>query len=235
MKKRGLICAGGKGTRLLPITRVLNKHMCPIINKPMILWPLDTLKKMGCTDILIVTGGNDIGDIAEFLGDGSDYGVKLTYVVQPDAGGIAQAIACAEDFAQGEEITVILGDNIYEETPDNRDIPLGCQIYIKKVSDPSRFGCPVFDSRGYIDSVEEKPTHPKSDYAVTGLYIFPFDVFDVIRGLVPSARGELEVTDIINHYISTQDVLYHELHGYWSDSGTKESLLDVIKWASNTP
>lgn len=227
---RGLILCGGHGTRLRPATLAMNKHMVPILNEPMVLYPLRTLKSLGVTDIMIVSGGDHVGDFTNFLGSGKDYGVNLTYRVQDEAGGIAQAIGLAEDFAIDGSFSVILGDNIFGGVPDNRPVPKSVQIYLSAVKDPRRFGCPSFKENGYIDMIEEKPKNPKSNYAVTGLYTFPMDVFDVIKDLKPSARGELEVTDIINHYIEKDDVLYHIHEGFWSDCGQVDSLYQTIKW-----
>lgn len=229
---KGLILAGGKGTRLLPATKVVNKHMIPILNKPMILYPLETLKELGCTDIMVVSGGGHIGGIAEFLGDGSDYGVQFTYRVQKEAGGIAQALGLAREFAGDNPIAVILGDNVF----DNRNLSLqigsmlAAHIWVKEVEDPTRFGVLRTDPKGNIIGIVEKPASKQpGDYAVTGLYVYPPSVFDVIETLVPSARGELEITDVNNHYLKNCTV--HRILDFWSDAGTPESLKEVIDWA----
>ncbi len=233
---KGLILAGGKGTRLQPVTYVVNKHMVPIINRPMILYPLETLKHLGATDIMVVSGGGHIGGIAEFLGDGSEYGVTLTYRVQKSAGGIAQALALAKDFVGNDSVAVVLGDNIFE----NAKLPYATKnagtdeafLYFAKAKDPSRFGVPVFsDKDGTVTKIEEKPKKPKSQYAVTGLYIYPPNVFDVVSTLKPSARGELEITDVNNWYIKAGKCDYALFKGFWSDAGTRESLKQVIDWA----
>lgn len=229
---KGIILAGGKGTRLLPITRVTNKHLVPILNKPMVLYPIETLKALGITDILIVTGGDHIGGFAEFLGDGAEYGITLTYRVQKDAGGIAQALGLAKDFAQGQPVAVILGDNVYQNdvfraTPDTSRM---AHVYTKHVADPNRFGVLVREDAGY--RIVEKPKEFIGNEAVTGLYIYPADVFDIIPTLTPSARGELEITDVNNAYIAQNRLLPHDIgDAFWSDAGTPESLLAVTKWA----
>jgi len=221
---KGIILAGGKGTRMLPATRLMNKHLIPVLNKPMILYPLQTLIDMGCKDILIVSGGNHIGGIAEFLGDGSDYGVNLTYKVQKEAGGIAQALLLAEDFVDGQ-FAVILGDNYFDKhiTP-----PVGCGIVIKEVQDPERFG--VY----FNGNILEKPKSPCSNLAVTGLYFYTPEIFEYIKTLKPSERGELEITDVNNYCLSNlpTTTLYHD--GFWSDMGTPESLLATIKHIYDT-
>ena len=213
------------GTRLRPATLAMNKHMVPILNKPMVLYPLETLKSLGITDILLVTGGNHMGSFAEFLGDGSDFGVSLTYRVQKEAGGIAQALALAKDFANGEQIAVILGDNVFE----NDFVPFFekdiAYIYLKYVRDANRFG--VFQD----GKIVEKPQTTAGGMAVTGLYIYPPNVFDILPTLKPSGRGELEITDVNNAFIITDKCAVREVKGFWSDAGTPESLANVTKWA----
>lgn len=224
---KGIILAGGKGTRLLPATRVVNKHMIPILNNPMITYPLETLKSIGVTDIMIVTGGNHIGAIAEFLGDGSNYGVELTYRVQKEAGGIAQAMYLAKDFVGQDRVAVILGDNIFGPIWEDYIASSGeiANIFVKEVSDPQRFGV-------YADGrIEEKPSSPKSNMAVTGLYIYPMGAFDVIKTLKPSARGELEITDVNNYFIDNGALIATKVNCFWSDAGTTDSLKEVIDWA----
>ncbi|MEK7509231.1 MAG: sugar phosphate nucleotidyltransferase [Patescibacteria group bacterium] len=232
---KGLILAGGKGTRLQPVTYVVNKHMVPIINRPMILYPLETLKYLGATDIMVVSGGGHIGGIAEFLGDGSEYGVSLTYRVQKAAGGIAQALGLAKDFVDGHSVAVVLGDNIFENTKLPK-VPKSAGVdeaflYFARTKDPSRFGVPVFKKNGAVAKIEEKPTKPKSKYAVTGLYVYPPNVFDIVAKLKPSARGELEITDVNNWYIEKGKCSHALFKGFWSDAGTRESLKQVIDWA----
>ena len=235
---KGLILAGGKGTRLLPATRVTNKHMVPILNTPMIVYPLNTLKSFGITDIMVVSGGEHIGQIAEFLGDGSEFGVNITYRVQKEAGGIAQALGIARDFMKGEErFAVILGDNIFDNSSFSSFYYVSeATIFYTKVSNPERFGVPVFkkipyEGDGNIERIEEKPKNPLSNYAVTGLYIYPENVFDFIATLEPSARGELEITDVNNYYIKKGKMSSVEIKGFWSDAGTPKSLKEVTDWA----
>lgn len=228
---KGIILAGGKGTRLAPLTSVVNKHLLPVFDKPMVFYPLETLKSFGLEDILIISGGEHIGSFLELLGDGSRYGVNLTYRVQEEASGIAGALALAEKFAAGDRVIVILGDNIF----DNNSIPLDgdvvnwndAHLFTKWVEHPERFG--VVDKANRI--IVEKPTTFVGNDAVVGLYIYPNDVFDVVSTLVPSARGELEVTDISNFYLRYDRVEFREITGFWSDAGTFDSLLDSSNWA----
>jgi glucose-1-phosphate thymidylyltransferase len=235
---KGVILAGGKGTRLLPATRAMNKHLIPILNRPMILYPLETLRDVfGITDILIVSGGEHIGGFAEFLGDGKDHKVSLTYRVQSEAGGIAQALALAEDFAAGQPIVVILGDNIF----DNAILKKGLKkidrkkgdaaLFLREVPDASRFGVPTFDTKGRITKIIEKPSAPASPYAITGLYLYPADVFEKIRRIKPSARGELEITDVNDAYVKSGKCRHCILDGFWSDAGTPSSLARTVAWA----
>lgn len=243
---KGLILAGGKGTRLLPATRVVNKHMIPILNKPMIMYPLDTLRRMGITDIMIVSGGDHIGGIAEFLGDGSEFGVNLTYRVQKEAGGIAQALGLARDFVGKEAVTVVLGDNVFDNNDNNglimNNLPKGvgkegAMFFFSEQRDNSRFGVPVFRGgtpdpfESNLIRIEEKPVKPKSIFAVTGLYIYPPSVFDVVAKLKPSKRGEIEITDVNNWYIKKRLCAYKWVTGFWSDAGTPSSLKDVVDYA----
>lgn len=230
---RGVILAGGKGTRLLPATSITNKHLIPILNKPMIDYPLDTLISMGCRDILIVSGGDHIGHIAQYLGDGSRYGVDLTYKVQMEAGGIAQALYLAKDFAKLSPVHVILGDNIFDSyalsylnIKHDRNL---AQIFVKSVVNPQRFG--VYIDDGERQFIVEKPAKPISNMAVTGLYVYPYEVFDVIETIKPSARGELEITDVNNYFLGQKRCVVHDIgRSFWSDAGTPESLYEVIKF-----
>ena len=231
---KGIILAGGKGTRMLPATKVVNKHMIPILNRPMIMYPLETLKSLGVKDIMIVTGGGHIGGIADFLGDGSDYGVQLTYRIQKDAGGIGQALGLAKAFVGNDSVAVILGDNIFE----NEELKItkgagekGAMFFFSHQEDNSRFGVPVFRRDKTIKTIEEKPKTPQSKYAVTGLYIYPPNVFDIIPKLKPSRRGEIEITDVNNWYIKKKQYAYALLQDFWSDAGTPTSLKEVIDWA----
>ena len=227
---KGVILAGGNGTRLRPLTYITNKHLLPVYDKPMILYPIQTLKEMGVTDILITSGGNHLGGFIDFLGDGSDYGVNLTYKVQKEAGGIAQALLLAKDFV-GEHFAVILGDNIFEDNLFGESLipPKGCGIVLKEVEDASRFG--VFHNGKII----EKPTNPESKLAVTGLYFYTKEIFFFIEKLKPSGRGELEITDVNNWCLDNLEMTTTIFDGFWSDAGTHESLLNSSKWAYDKP
>lgn len=224
---KGILLCGGEGTRLRPLTLTTNKHLLPVFNKPMVLFPLETLKQMGITDVMLVTGGNHIGGFAELLGDGSDYGVNLTYRVQKEAGGIAQALSLAEGFADGP-FAVILGDNIFEKPVEPPKTGFG--LVLKDVSNPSRFG--VWDPE--TKRIVEKPKDPPSSKAVTGLYFYDNRIFDFIKTLKPSARGELEITDVNNWCLENGYVSMLEYDGFWSDAGTFESLLRSSNFVSNS-
>lgn len=222
---KGIVLAGGTGSRLYPLTKVTNKHLLPVGSKPMIYYPIEKLTEAGIEEILIVTGTEHMGDVVNLLGSGKDFGCRFTYKVQDEAGGVAQALGLAENFCGDEPMTVILGDNIFEA---NLSEPLrafdgtGAQILIKQVEDPERFGVvELKDDR--IVGIEEKPEQPKSDYAVTGIYMFDSQVFDLIKNLKPSKRGELEITDVNNHYIENGTMRYSVLEGWWTDAGTPES------------
>ncbi len=223
---KGVILAGGKGTRMLPLTRVTNKHLLPVYNKPMIYYPIETLKNIGIKDILIVSGRTHVGHFLELLGSGEDSGLKFNYTIQEREGGIAEALALAENFAKGESVAVILGDNIFEDNFNQETISFkeGARIFLKEVSDPQRFGVAEIDELGKVKSIEEKPLSPKSNYAVTGLYIYDSDVFNIIKTLKPSERGELEITDVNNRYILKGKMDAKFVKGFWSDAGTFESL-----------
>lgn len=224
---KGVILAGGLGSRLSPLTKVTNKHLLPVYNKPMIYYPILTLKEAGITDILIVVGGNSIGDFLELLGGGEDFGVRLTYKYQSKAGGIAHALLLAEDFVE-DKVAVILGDNILEKSirayaDKFRKSSGGAMVLLKEVPDPQRFGvCEVKD--GKIISILEKPKKPKSNLAVIGVYFYTRDVFQVIKSLKPSARGEFEITDVQNYYLRKGTLSYHKIDGFWTDAGTFSSL-----------
>ena len=226
---KGVILAGGLGKRLDPLTRVTNKHLLPVYNRPMIFYPIQTVINAGIRDILLVTGGNYAGDFLKLLGNGKAFGLKhLNYTYQEGEGGIAHALLLAEHFADREKICVILGDNLIEgnicaAVQKFEEQPAGSKILLKRVPDPSRFGVPVLHN-GRIIRIEEKPTHPKSSYAVTGIYLYDGEVFDIIRTLRPSPRGELEITDVNNIYLKRGLLTYDILRGWWSDAGTFESL-----------
>ncbi len=226
---KGVILAGGLGSRLRPLTKVTNKHLLPIYDKPMIYYPIETLCKAGIKDIMIVTGGNSAGDFLRLLGNGSDFGLKdIYYTYQEGEGGIADALKLCEHFAEGHRIAVILGDNIIQDdiSPYVRAFEQqtsGARVLLKEVPDPERFGVPVLDGERIV-RIEEKPADPKSQYAVTGIYMYDERVFEYCRDLKPSKRGELEITDVNNAYIDAGDLCYDVLDGWWTDAGQFESL-----------
>jgi glucose-1-phosphate thymidylyltransferase len=226
---KGVILAGGLGSRLRPLTKVTNKHLLPIYDKPMIYYPIETLCRAGIRDIMIVTGGNSAGDFLRLLGNGRDFGLKdLHYTYQEGEGGIADALKLCEHFAAGDRICVILGDNILQDdiTPYLRrfeDQDSGARLLLKEVSDPERFGVAELDGDRIL-SIEEKPAVPKSRFAVTGIYMYDRRVFDFCRRLKPSKRNELEITDVNNAYIKSGDLHYDVLDGWWTDAGQFESL-----------
>ena len=222
---KGIILAGGTGSRLYPLTKVTNKHLLPIGDKPMIYYPIEKLTEIGIKEILIVTGTEHMGDVVNLLGSGKDFGCRFTYKVQDEAGGIAQALGLAENFVGDDTMTVILGDNIFQTSLDKaiESYPgRGAQILLKEVSDPERFGVAEVDGDKIV-GVEEKPDQPKSNLAVTGVYMYDARVFDYIRELEPSERGELEITDVNNHYISEQAMRFSIMDGWWTDAGTPAS------------
>ena len=235
-KIKGIILAGGTGSRLYPLTKVTNKHLLPVYNKPMVFYPLETLKSLGIKDICIVSGGEHIADFIRLLGSGSEFEVKLTYKVQDGPKGIAHALLQAEEFVkEGEKAAVILGDNIFEkvESPLNTFVDDNAYIYLKEVEDPERFGVPKLGGEGNVMGILEKPKNPPSKFAVTGLYIYSNDVFDFIKTLKPSQRGELEITDVNNWYIKQGRLKAVFLDGFWSDAGTFESLLKATLFISS--
>lgn len=225
---KGVILAGGTGSRLYPLTRAINKHLLPVYNKPMIFYPIETLKQAGITDILIILGGESVGEFVRFLGSGRELGVKLTYRYQDEAGGIAQALGLARDFAGNDRIMVILGDNIIEDdlheaVNDYLHSGVGAGIFLKQVKDPERFGVAEIKD-GKVIHIEEKPVKPQSDLAVTGIYLYHPKVFTIIQTLKPSGRGELEITDVNNAFIAQNDMQAYYLQGYWTDAGQFSSL-----------
>ncbi|MCD4703631.1 MAG: NTP transferase domain-containing protein [Methanosarcinaceae archaeon] len=225
---KGVILAGGTGSRLYPLTKVTNKHLLPVYDKPMIYYPLQTLLDAGIKEIMIVSGRGHAGDFLELLGSGSEFGVRFTYEIQDEAGGIAQALNIARDFVDKEAVTVILGDNIFQDNIKDavQSFKSGSHIFLKPVSDAVRFGVADVDKNSVrVLGIEEKPEIPKSDYAVTGLYIYDNGVFDIINTLEPSGRGELEITDVNNEYIRRGLMKYSVIDGHWSDAGTFDSLL----------
>lgn len=223
---KGVILAGGTGSRLGLLTRVTNKHLLPVYDKPMIFYPIQTLKNAGIREILIISGPGHAGDFLNLLGSGKEWDVRLTYEVQDEAGGIAQALSLAKDFADGESIAVILGDNIFEDDFADaiKKFSGGACIFLKEVQDPERFGVAEV-SNGKVLSIEEKPKKPKSTLAVTGIYVYDSHVFEVIQSLKPSKRGEYEITDVNMAYLEKNQLTYHVLNGFWSDAGTYDSLL----------
>ena len=227
---KGVILAGGTGTRMLPATKVVNKHLLNVWDRPMIYYPIQTLVKAGIKEILIVTGGNSPGDFLKLLGNGKEFGLKeIHYTYQEGSGGIAEALGLAEDFADAGPVAVILGDNIFEDNirsavKDFEKQIMGAKFFLKKVSDPERFGVAEIKGKNII-KIKEKPKNPKSNYAVTGLYMYDHQVFDIVKTLKPSKRGELEITDVNNFYIKQQTATFETVKGFWSDAGTFESLL----------
>jgi glucose-1-phosphate thymidylyltransferase len=236
---KGIVLAGGTGSRLFPITGVTNKHLLPVYDKPMVYYPIQTLVNAGIKEILIVTGGKNAGDFLRLLRNGRDFGLKhLNYTYQEGEGGIAEALGLAEHFADNEPICVILGDNIIEnnicEAADSfKRQKSGAQILLKEVPDAWRFGVPEIRGR-HILSIEEKPKFPKSSYAVVGVYFYDATVFEKIRRLKPSGRGELEITDVNNFYIEEGSLTYQILDGWWTDAGTFESLLRASNLVAKT-
>jgi glucose-1-phosphate thymidylyltransferase len=236
---KGVILAGGLGTRLYPLTKVTNKHLLPVYDKPMIYYPIQTLINAGIDDILIVTGGNNAGDFLKLLGNGKEFGLKhINYTYQEGEGGIAEALGLAEFFASGEKICVVLGDNLIEKNIRKavekfRRQKDGAKILLKEVPDPQRFG--VAELQGdRIVRIEEKPEKPKSQYAVIGIYLFDQEVFNFIKTLKPSDRGELEITDVNNRYIEKGLMTWDILEGWWTDAGTFESLLRANQLVAQT-
>lgn len=236
---KGVVLAGGLGSRLRPLTAVTNKHLLPVFDQPMIYYPIQTLVNAGIQDIMIVTGGNSAGDFLKLLGNGKAFGLKhLNYTYQEGEGGIAQALSLVEHFAGGDPVCVVLGDNIIEgniraAARAYRHQGGGAKILLKKVDDPQRFGVPEIDGRRVM-RIEEKPERPRSDYAVIGIYLFDSTVFDIIRTLKPSARNELEITDVNNAYIERDEMTWDELAGWWTDAGTFESLLRASNLVAKT-
>ncbi|MDD4179052.1 MAG: sugar phosphate nucleotidyltransferase [Candidatus Margulisbacteria bacterium] len=225
---KGIILAGGTGSRLYPLTKVTNKHLLPVGRKPMIYHPITRLIEAGIEEILIVTGVEHMGDIVTLLGSGKDFGCKFTYKVQDEAGGIAQALALAENFIGGDRMVVILGDNIFGDklnpfVDSYMKQKKGAKVLVKEVSDPQRFG--VIEMKGgKVLSIEEKPKKPKSNFAVTGIYFYDHEAFEIAKKLKPSGRGELEITDVNLAYLKQGNLSYDILSGWWSDAGTFESL-----------
>jgi len=236
---KGIVLAGGTGSRLFPLTKITNKHLLPIYDKPMIYYPIQALVEAGIEDLLIVTGGRNSGDFLRLLANGKEFGLKhINYTYQEGEGGIADALALAEHFADGDKICVILGDNIIEGSikqavQEFQLQPRGAKILLKEVHDAERFGVAEIDGDRIV-SIEEKPQHPKSNYAVTGIYLYDGSVFEKTRHLVPSRRNELEITDVNNAYIREGTMTFNYLDGWWTDAGTFESLLRAAKLVHTT-
>lgn len=222
---KGVILAGGKGTRLLPLTKITNKHLLPVYDQPMIFYPIQTLKKAGVKDILIVTDSEFLGSFKKLLSNGKELGIKLNYKVQKKAGGIAHALSLAKSFVGKSNIAVILGDNIFEDNFKQavKNFKQGAKIFLKRVKDPERFGVPTLQGKKVI-KITEKPRRPASNYAATGLYLFDNSVFQIIQSIKPSKRGELEITDVNNWYVGRGEMEAEKVKGFWSDAGTFESL-----------
>jgi glucose-1-phosphate thymidylyltransferase len=235
---KGVILAGGKGTRLFPLTKATNKHLLPVGREPMIFHPIRQMVGAGITDILVVTSKEHMGEVVNCLGSGADFECTLTYKVQESAAGIADALRLAEGFAAGEKICVFLGDNVFQSSiaPHVKAFNAqakGARVLLKKVSDPERYGVAAMDEQHILD-IEEKPARPKSAFAVLGLYFFDSQVFDIIRAIKPSARGEYEITAVNNAYIARRELQYDVYDGHWTDAGTFESLMEANRLLSET-
>jgi len=223
---KGIILAGGTGSRLYPLTKVTNKHLLPVYDKPMIYYPLEMLVDAGIQEIMIISGRGHAGHFLELLGSGAEMGVGIAYEIQEEAGGIAQALGLARNWTGKDDIVVILGDNIFEDRIGREvdEFDSGARIFLKEVPDPQRFGVASVEGNRVVE-IEEKPKEPKSNLAVTGLYMYDSRVFEIIKNLKPSHRGELEITDVNNAYIRMNEMRYSMLEGFWSDAGTFESLM----------
>ncbi|QYR21213.1 NTP transferase domain-containing protein [Paenibacillus sp. sptzw28] len=234
---KGIILAGGTGSRLYPLTKITNKHLLPVGKYPMIFHSIAKLKEADINDILIVTGKDHMGDVVNLLGSGREFGLTFTYKVQDEAGGIAQALGMAERFVNGDQMVVILGDNVFDDSiatfADNfRQQVKGAKILIQEVHDPQRYGVAELDGDRIV-SIEEKPQQPKSSFAVTGIYMYDSRVFEIVRTLKPSGRGELEITDVNNAYIASNELSYDILKGWWTDAGTHASLTKANELAKD--
>jgi glucose-1-phosphate thymidylyltransferase len=228
---KGVVLAGGLGSRLYPLTKITNKHLLPVYDRPMVYYPIQCLVNAGIEDILVVTGGNSAGHFLQLLGNGGDFGLKgINYTYQQGEGGIADALSLAEHFADGEPIVVVLGDNIIEgnivaAVDAFRKQGKGAKILLKEVHDPERFGVATVDPSGKVLKIVEKPKQPETNLAVIGIYMYDATVFDFIKGLEPSERGELEITDVNNRYLNAGTLTADVLEGWWTDAGTFDSLL----------
>ncbi len=239
MSLRGVVLAGGTGSRLRPLTKVTNKHLLPVGQKPMIYYPIEKLIGVGIEEILIVTGVEHMGDVVGLLGSGKEFGCRFTYKVQDEAGGIAQALGLAENFANRQPLVVILGDNIFQAHLKGyaqrfAEQAGGARVLLKQVPDPERFG--VAEIRdGKVLGIEEKPKRPKSNYAITGIYFYDSKVFEIVRTLRPSGRGELEITDVNNAYLQRGQLACDVMDGWWTDAGTFESLVRASELVIREP
>lgn len=240
MTLKGVVLAGGSGSRLFPLTLVTNKHLLPVYDRPMIFYPLAALKEMGCREVMVVVGGRSVGDILELLHDGSEFGLDLTYRYQRGALGIAHAIGLARDFAGDDPIAIVLGDNVIHGSL--RDFAAAFEggdaeaaAVLKRVPDPARFGVAELGADGSVVRFEEKPAEPKSDLIPIGVYFFRPSVFEVIHTLQPSARGEFEITDLLNHYLARGSLMHTVFDGGWMDAGTVDALLESSSFAAQLP
>jgi glucose-1-phosphate thymidylyltransferase len=234
MSRKGIVLAGGNGTRLRPLTYVTNKSLLPVYDKPMIFHPIETLKSLGCDDIMIVSSSEHVGQVVQLLGSGRDMGIKISYEIQDEARGIAHALGMCENWANNESVVVILGDNIYVDNDElieefNKSYKgKGACVFLKEVFDPERFGVASIDwTTRQITKIVEKPVKPESKYAVTGLYAFDSQVWEVIKGLKPSARGEYEITDVNNWYVNNSSMSFVRVNAHWIDAGTHDSLVEA--------
>jgi glucose-1-phosphate thymidylyltransferase len=226
---KGVILAGGSGSRLHPLTKVTNKHLLPVGEKPMIFYAIEKLTKAGITDIMVITGTGHMGSIVQCLGSGKDFDCSFTYRVQDEHGGIAQALGLCRGHCYGERLCILLGDNIFQDDLKPyldvyREQERGAMVLLKRVPDPQRYGVAIFDEFNNISRIEEKPKNPQSDHAVTGVYFYDQKVFNIIDELRPSARGELEISDVNNRYLEWGELRFEVLKGYWTDAGTLTSL-----------
>ena len=229
MKIKGVILAGGAGSRLYPMTKIFNKSLLPVYDKPMIFYPIKTLKDIGCKEIMIISGREHSGQIMNQLGSGVDFGLEFTYRIQEKPGGIAHALSLAKDFCNGCSVAVCLGDNIFEDKIDISDYDgTGAYIFLKSVPDPERFGVAEVSGDSVVNIVE-KPENPVSDLCTTGLYVYDTYVWNIIKQLKPSGRGELEITDVNNWYVKNGLMKFKKLNGYWSDAGTPDSLAQATQ------
>jgi len=235
---KGIILAGGLGSRLLPLTKITNKHLLPVYDKPMIYYPIKTLIDAGISDIMLVTGGNFAGDFLQLLGNGKEFGLhEIHYAYQEGEGGIAEALKLAEHFVGDDKCVIILGDNIIEKSikpyvDKFRAQKSGARILLKEVPDPERFGVPTLDAAGKITKIEEKPKQPGSQFAVTGVYMYDARVWNILPSLKPSKRNELEITDVNNAYLNAGELEYDIMDGWWTDAGTFESLIHAARLVS---